>query len=216
MGDGTDPKATGKALGRHRCTHTWARWGGEACTHTHWGAATSCSLSSWYRAVSSSSRRCFLTTLLEAAPRVVPTHLYRKFCNEARQGLVPAPQWRDAPSGALSACTTGQTHHCTPLQGPDVLCALSEEQQVGAEPCVSSRQPTAFCSRSCQDHSGHQTGSGSKRRNQGTGSRAVPTALLAVCPPAPPPGGAPPGAPLPPPLLLGLPSPCTFSRGVPL
>ena len=28
--------------------------------------------------------------------------------------------------------------------------------------------------------------------------------------------GAPPGAPLPPPLLLGLPSPCTFSRGVPL
>lgn len=103
MGDGTDPKATGKALGRHRCTHTWARWDGEVRTHTHaGGAATSRSLSSWYLAVSSSSCRCFLTTsLLEAAPRVVPTHLYRKFYNEARQGVVPALQWRDAPSGAL-------------------------------------------------------------------------------------------------------------------
>ena len=131
----------------------------------------------------------------------------------------PDKGWCQLSSGGMPLAGHSQClHHGTdtPLQGPDALCALSEEQQVGAEPCVSSRQPTAFCSRSCQDHSGRQTGSESKRRNQGTGLRAVHTALLAVCPPAPPPEGAPPGASLPPPFLLGLPFPCTFSRGIPL
>lgn len=48
-------------------------------------AGTSCSASSWYRAVSSSSRSCFLSTSsLEVAPRAVPTHLYRKLCSKAR------------------------------------------------------------------------------------------------------------------------------------
>lgn len=47
---------------------------------------TSCSSSSWYLAVSRSSCRCFLTTsLLVAASRVVPMHLYRKFYNRDRE-----------------------------------------------------------------------------------------------------------------------------------
>lgn len=47
------------------------------------GAGTSRSASSWYRADSSSScRRSLTTSLLEAAPRAVPTHLYRKFCSK--------------------------------------------------------------------------------------------------------------------------------------
>lgn len=165
MGAGTDPKATGKALGRYtgaltpgqgrgrRGVHTHAHTIRCICahhTHTHTrvhtlatrlrgqrvttaskpvgtrasrgeGAATSRSLSSWYRAVSSSSCRCFLTTsLLEAAPRVVPMHLYRKFCNEVReQGCAWLPS-RGVPSTtkALPPAEYALSTQSTPLAEP--------------------------------------------------------------------------------------------------
>lgn len=119
MGDGTDPKAAGETLGRHSGHSRLGR--GHACTCTQagrvprrggpsaacgpslpGGAGTSCSASSWYRAVSNSSRRCFFTTsFLEAAPRVVPTHRYRKFCSKARGCGCADPSGRGSAARAV-------------------------------------------------------------------------------------------------------------------
>lgn len=90
------------------------------------GAGTSCSASSWYRAVCSSSRRClFTTSSLEAAPSVVPTHLYRKFCSKARGCGCADPRGRGSAGGAVGK--PGQR----PLHRAGEFWAGSEETMVG-------------------------------------------------------------------------------------
>ena len=133
------------------------------------GAATSRSLSSWYLAVSSSSCRCFLTTsLLEAAPRVVPMHLYRKFCNEVReQGCAWLPS-RGTPSTtkalplavpALPAdAGAHDTDHRKDQRSPGRRVRSRRGCGAAAPP---RRQPLrggsqAFSPSLCQDRRGHQ------------------------------------------------------------